>query len=50
LSLFNETRYFSVPLALIALGLTFIGSLSIVVSFVLYVLKRIRQKIDNKYI
>jgi glycosyltransferase involved in cell wall biosynthesis len=50
LSIFNETRYFSVPLALIALGLTFIGSLSIVVSFVLYVLKRIRQKIDNKYI
>jgi glycosyltransferase involved in cell wall biosynthesis len=50
LSLFNETRYFSVPLALIALGLTFIGSLSIVVSFVLYVLKRIRQKIDNKYL
>jgi glycosyltransferase involved in cell wall biosynthesis len=50
LSIFNETRYFSVPLALIALGLSFIGSLSIVVSFVLYALKRIRHKIDNKYI
>lgn len=50
ISIFNETRYFSLPLALIVLGLTFVGSLSIVISFVLYALKRIRQKIDNKYI
>lgn len=50
LLIFNETRYFSVPLAIISLGLICIGSLSIVISFVLYALKRIRQKIDNKYI
>ncbi len=48
--IFNETRYFSVPLAIISLGLIFVGSLSIVIAFILYALKRIRQKIDNKYI
>jgi len=47
LDLFNETRYFSIPFALLALGLVFIGSLLIVVSFVLYALKRIRTKLNN---
>lgn len=47
--LFNETRYFSIPLGLIVLGLVFNGSLLIVVAFILYALKRIKQKINNNY-
>lgn len=47
--IFNETRYFSIPLALIVLGLVFNGSLLIVVAFILYALKRIKQKINNRY-
>lgn len=46
--IFNETRYFSIPLALIVLGLVFIGTLLIVVAFILYALKRIKQKINNR--
>lgn len=49
LMIFNETRYFSIPLALIVLGLVFNGALLIVVSFILYVLKRIRHKISPGY-
>ena len=48
LSIFNETRYFSIPLAMIVLGLTFIGSMLILISFVLYALKRIRISINTK--
>jgi glycosyltransferase involved in cell wall biosynthesis len=47
LQIFNETRYFSIPFALIALGLVFIGSLLIVISFVLYTLKRINNKLNK---
>ena len=50
LSIFNETRYFSIPLAMIVLGLTFIGSMLILISFVLYALKRIRVSLNNKQI
>lgn len=50
LSIFNETRYFSIPLAMIVLGLTFIGSMLILISFVLYALKRIRISLNNKQI
>ncbi len=46
LVIFNETRYFSIPLALIVLGLVFIGTLLLVLSFILYALKRIRQKLS----
>ncbi|MDN5847326.1 MAG: glycosyltransferase family 2 protein [Candidatus Nitrosocosmicus sp.] len=47
LGIFNETRYFSIPLALIVLGFSFIGSLLIVISFVLYSLKRIRISLNQ---
>jgi glycosyltransferase involved in cell wall biosynthesis len=49
LDIFNETRYFSIPFALLTLGLVFIGSLLIVLSFVLYALKRIRSKLNKLY-
>lgn len=50
LMIFNETRYFSIPLALIVLGQVFIGTLLIVISFILYSLKRIRLKLNiSKY-
>lgn len=45
--IFNDTRYFSIPLSLIALGLIFNGALLVVISFILYALKRIRQKLSN---
>lgn len=44
LLIFNQTRYFSLPLALITLGLLFLGSMLILVSFVFYGLKRIRER------
>lgn len=50
LSIFNETRYFSIPLAMIVLGLTFMGSMLILISFVLYALKRVRVSLNNKQI
>jgi len=49
LLLFNETRYFSIPLAIIVLGLVLIGTLLIVISLVLYALKRIRMRINRMY-
>jgi glycosyltransferase involved in cell wall biosynthesis len=49
MSLFNETRYFSIPLALIVLGLVLIGSILIVISLVLYALKRIRQRLNRLF-
>ena len=36
LLIFNHTRYFIIPLALITLGLLFLGSMLILVSFVFY--------------
>lgn len=44
LNIFNEIRYFSLPLALISLGMAFPGSMLILMSFVLFALKRIRQR------
>lgn len=49
LLIFNETRYFSIPLALIVLGLVFNGALLIVVAFILYALKRIKHKITKSF-
>lgn len=49
LIIFNDTRYFSIPLALIVLGLVFNGTLLIVIAFILYVLKKIRNKLSKLY-
>jgi glycosyltransferase involved in cell wall biosynthesis len=43
---FNETRYFSLPLALITIGFALVGSLLMLISFVFYALKRIRERED----
>ena len=47
LIIFNETRYFSIPLFLISMGLIFIGILLIMISFILYALNRIKRKLDR---
>ena len=39
---FNATRYFSIPLALIALGTSLLGTLLIITSVLLYAIKRAR--------
>lgn len=44
LQIFNETRYFSLPLALVAISFAFIGSMLILMSFIFFALKRIRQR------
>ncbi|VFJ12510.1 glycosyltransferase family 2 protein [Candidatus Nitrosocosmicus franklandus] len=44
--IFNETRYFSIPLALLGLGFNFIGMLLILASFIFYALKKIRTRIN----
>jgi len=44
LILFNETRYFSIPLALITLGFAIMGTLLLLISFLFHTLKRIREK------
>jgi glycosyltransferase involved in cell wall biosynthesis len=44
LSIFNETRYFSLPLALLSISFAFIGSMLVLISFVFFALKRIRQR------
>ena len=44
LLLFNETRYFSIPIALITLGLALLGTLLLLMSFVFHTLKRIRER------
>jgi glycosyltransferase involved in cell wall biosynthesis len=41
--IFNETRYFSLPLALITIGLVMIGSLLVFSSVVFYAINRIRS-------
>jgi len=48
LLIFNSTRYFSIPLSLIVLGLMLLGFLLVFLSFILYGLNRIRQRIDNR--
>ena len=42
-TLFNNSRYFSLPLAMITMGLMIIGSLLLLASFVFYALKRVRE-------
>jgi hypothetical protein len=44
LLIFNETRYFSIPLGLISLGLVLCGGFLILVSFIFYVLAKIRLR------
>jgi glycosyltransferase involved in cell wall biosynthesis len=44
LTLFNEKRYFSLPLGLVSVSLAFLGFLLILISFVFFALKRIRQR------
>lgn len=46
LTIFNKTRYFSIPLALITLGLASIGSILVIASLVFHVLKRIRDRYE----
>ena len=42
-ALFNDSRYFSLPLATLTLGLMMIGSLLILASLIFYALKRFRE-------
>lgn len=49
LLIFNKTRYFSIPLALITVGLALIGSLLILISFVLHALRGIRERCSINY-
>lgn len=44
LEIFNESRYFSLPLALVSIGFALIGLMLILVSLVLFALNRIRQR------
>ena len=44
LQLFNQTRYFSIPMGLIALGLVLAGGFLILVSIILYALVKIRVR------
>jgi hypothetical protein len=47
--LFNKTRYFRIPLELIGVSLSFNKSLLILISFIIYALKRTRQKVSQNY-
>ncbi len=40
---FNETRYFSVPVTLIAISFTFIGILLVITAFVLYAISNLKR-------
>lgn len=41
--IFNQTRYFSIPITLIALGFTLIGALLVITSLILYAIANIRR-------
>lgn len=43
ITIFNDTRYFSVPLGLIAMGFTFMGSMLIMFSLILHILRKIKH-------
>lgn len=46
---FNVTRYFSIPVALIALGALFMGTMLFITSLMLYAITRLKQKqLSNK--
>lgn len=47
--LFNETRYFSLPLAMLTLGLVLIGALLIFASLVFYAIKRIQGNHNTQF-
>jgi glycosyltransferase involved in cell wall biosynthesis len=44
IDLFNQSRYFSLPLALVGISFAFTGSMLVLISFVFFALKRIRQR------
>jgi glycosyltransferase involved in cell wall biosynthesis len=44
LTIFNETRYFSIPLGIITIGLVLCGGFLILIAFIFYVLARMRIK------
>jgi glycosyltransferase involved in cell wall biosynthesis len=48
LMIFNDTRYFSIPLALLVLGFNLFGVLLVLFSFIFYALKRIRTKVNYR--
>lgn len=47
--LYSHIHYFSVPLTLVALGFVFLGFMLILLSLVLYELKRIRERSNLRY-
>lgn len=47
LTLFNDTRYFSIPFALMALGFVFVGTSLLFLSFMLYAINQIKIRIDD---
>jgi len=46
--LFNITRYFSVPISIIALGTSFVGLLLIIAAITLHGLKRLKDAVERK--
>jgi glycosyltransferase involved in cell wall biosynthesis len=46
LTIFNDTRYFSIPLALLGIVLSFMGMILLLFSFIFYALNRIRSKLN----
>jgi len=44
---FNVTRYFSVPMSLIALGALFIGTMLFIASLMLYAITRLKEKVSK---
>lgn len=45
---FNNTRYFSLPMAMISMGSLLMGMLLIITSFILYNLSRMKQSLNSK--
>jgi len=45
---FNLTRYFSIPMTLVAVGAVFVGMLMVVSSMMLYAMKRIGRRASNE--
>lgn len=48
-SLFNESRYFSLPLAMLTIGFVMIGALLIFASLVFYAIKRIQSNHNTQF-
>ena len=47
LLVFNSTRYFSMPLALITLGAFFLGAMFFITSLILYAISRLKHKVSD---